>query len=127
MDASAMLAYLQGEPGHLEVGKALTHAADNEPLLMSAVNWGEVVYILNRVVGSEKAQEAMSVVASFPIDIVPADQAAAEKASEFKSSKKLAYADGFAAALTHFSEGELLTADRDFESVKKDIKVRLIR
>lgn len=127
MDASALLAYLQGETGHEAVGKALAHAAEEEPLLMSAVNWGEVAYVLTKAIGGGEADRTLQTLATFPIDVVPADQKTAELAATFKSSGRLAYADCFAAALAQLSGAQLLTADRDFESVKKEIKLQIIR
>ncbi len=128
LDASALLAYLRREPGYGEVVKALDLAyTEDDTLLISAVNWGEVSYVMERDMGAEKARLILQATASFPIDIVPADKESSESAAEFKSSGKLAYADGFAAALAQFSGGELLTADRDFESVRGQIKVRFIR
>jgi ribonuclease VapC len=127
LDASALLAYLQGEAGHEVVGKALAHAAEGEPLLMSAVNWGEVAYILTKAVGTDETGRTLRTLATFPIDIVPADQKTAELAAAFKSAGKLAYADCFAAALAQLSGAQLLTADQDFESVKKEIHLQIIR
>lgn len=127
LDASAILAYLRREPGHSEVSKALAHAAGNQPLLISAVNWGEIVYVLNKAIGIQETQSTTRVLDTFPIDIVPADRQTSEIAASYKSAGRLAYADSFAAALTELSNGELLTADKDFESVKKLIKIRLIR
>lgn len=127
LDASALLVYLQAETGHEFVSKALTQAAEGEPLLMSAVNWGEVCYILTKSVGADETRRALAMLGAFPIDVVPADQKTAEIAAHFKSSGKLAYADCFAAALTQLSGARLITADLDFGSVDQEIKVQFIR
>ena len=104
--------------------QVLAQAADAEdPLLISAVNWGEIVYMLRQKAGKIGPDEAAALINSFPIDVVPADRIAAEKASAYKIAGLLSYADSFAAALTHEAQGELLTADRGFETVKDRIKI----
>ena len=124
LDASALVSYVEREKGHGLVAAALKEALENEdPLLMSAVNWGEAVYVLQRHFGAAKAQEVVSMVGAFPIDVVPVDKAFAEQAAAFKAAGKLNYADGFAAALAESSGGELLTSDRDFEAVKDRIRI----
>jgi predicted nucleic acid-binding protein len=128
LDASALVAYLGEERGCAVVSDALTRAAEHEePLLISAVNWGEAHYVVTGKRGAEMANQIMEALASFPIDVVPVDKTFAEQAAEFKADKKLSYADGFAAALAQSSGGELLTCDKDFESVAKTIKIVWVR
>ncbi len=124
LDASALLAYLRREKGYGTVASALEEAFEKEnSLLISSVNWGEVVYVLHQHVGAEKALQSVSLAESFPIDIVPVDKVFAERAAAFKAAGKLSYADSFAAALAQFSGGELLTCDRGFEKVKDQIHI----
>lgn len=127
LDASALLIYLRKQRGYEKVAKSLAHAYDSqEPLFISAVTWGEVVYILIRTDGADRAKKTVDDLLTFPIDIVPVDRETAERAARYKAERKLGYADSFAAALAHFSSGELLTSDRGFEAVARDIRISWI-
>ena len=124
LDASALIAYLEKEPGYEKVKEALSKAAETQKkLLMSTVNWGEVYYILVRHYGLEKADETLRLIETFPMELVPADEESAKQAALYKALKKLPYADSFAASLTKIRKGELLTTDKEFKSVEHDIKI----
>jgi ribonuclease VapC len=45
------------------------------------------------------------------------------EAARIKVTKRMAYADCFAAALARLKKGELYTGDPEFKAVEKDIKV----
>ena len=127
LDASALMAYLEKEPGYEKVKEALSTAAQTgKYLLMSAVNWGEVYYILVRDHDIEKAEEISRLIETFPIELVPADKEIARQAALYKALKKLPYADSFAAALAKTVKGDLFTADKDFKVVEHDIKITWI-
>lgn len=125
LDASALVAFAYREKGYVTVAQAMSRAsATDEPLLISAVNWGEALYILARDMSKEQLDESLRIMTSgLPVDVVPVDREFAEAAAKYKMRRKLSYADSFAAALTSFSKGELLTSDRDFESVSREIKI----
>ena len=123
LDASALIAYLEKEEGYEKVKDALSKAAETEKkLLMSAVNWGEVYYILVRHYDLEKAEEIARLIETFPVELVPADRELTKQAALYKALKKLPYADSFAAALTKIRKGELLTADKEFRWWKLILK-----
>ena len=124
LDASALMAYLEKEPGYEKVKEVFIQAAESERrALMSVVNWGEVYYVLIKSHGLQKAQEIMSFIETFPIDIVDADKEMAAQAARYKSQKKLAYADSYAAALAKLRKADLLTADKEFHLVERDVKI----
>jgi predicted nucleic acid-binding protein len=124
LDASALIAFFEREAGYEKVKKAMLDAVEQgRDLLMSVVNWGEVYYFLIRRYGIEKADQAMMLIGTFPIDIVPADEAVTHQASLYKALQKLPYADSFAAALSKIHNAELLTGDKEFQLVEKDIRI----
>lgn len=124
LDSYAVFVYLQKESGYEKVRDALSHAADTgKNLLMTSVNWGEVYYIIKREEGDSKAEEVIQILESFPIDVVAVDQTLAKLAGSFKASKKMSYADCFAAALAKIKKAELLTGDKEFKEVEKEIKI----
>jgi predicted nucleic acid-binding protein len=124
LDASALLVYLEKQRGYQKVKEAFTQAAEKGVnLLMSVVNWGEVYYILIRDFGINESEKIMNLIDSFPIDVISPDKELTQTAALYKATKKLPYADSFAAALAKHRKIDLLTADREFQSVQHDIKI----
>ena len=124
LDASALTAYLEKEPGYEKVRDILSVAAqNNKKLLMNVVNWGEVYYILMKDHGLEKAEEIIQIVETFPIECISPDKELTRQAAWFKAVKKLPYADSHAAALAKVCKADLLTADKDLKLVEGDIKI----
>lgn len=127
LDSWAILCYLQREPGHEAVVDLLEKAsAESKPLLMSVVNWGEVIYRIIQLRGEARANEVEGIIRSFPIEIVDADKDATREAARFKSKHRMSYADCFAAALAKVKKAELVTGDPEFKQVEGDIKVRWV-
>jgi len=95
----------------------------SKPLLMCVINWGEVYYQVARQFGDQKAQEIEQLIQTLPIMVVEADKDLTREAARIKVTKRMAYADCFAAALARLKKGELYTGDPEFKAVEKDIKV----
>lgn len=124
LDSYAIIGFLEGEPFAKKVEDALTAASHGSvKLFMSQVNWGEVLYIFRREGGPEAASEALKALDTLPMQVVPTDRAMALKAAEYKATRKMSYADCFAAALAHREKAELLTGDKEFREVEDEIKV----
>jgi predicted nucleic acid-binding protein len=109
LDASALLTMFFGEEG-MEEMRTLFHKAStaDKPLLISAINWAEV---LNRVTRWEGAA-----------GLGAAKELAASGAA-YKAADRLGLADAFAAALAKIRKADLVTADREFKSVDGEIKI----
>jgi predicted nucleic acid-binding protein len=125
LDAHALMVYSKREPGY-EVVRALFAAAarrDRE-VLMCCVNVGEALYMTWRKGGPEKYAEVLAVLPELPIQIVDADMALATEAARFKATRKMSYADCFAAALAKLRGGEVVTGDPEFAAVEDEVKVR---
>ncbi len=127
LDAYALMAYFEKESGYEQVQTLLERAAGGAPLLLSAVNWGEVYYITLREHGHKAAEEVANVVATFPIEVVPADLSIARQAAMYKAAHKMSYADCFAAALAKQRKAVLVTGDREFKSLEADIRITWIQ
>jgi len=93
---------------------------------MTSVNYGEVLYIVLRECGPQKADEIDRAIRTLPIDIVDVDIQIAKEAAQIKARFKLSYADCFAAALAKLRKGELLTGDGEFDQLKELIKIQWI-
>ena len=125
LDSWALICYLEQEPGYEVMVDILEKAsAQSRPLLMSVVNWGEIVYRVIQRYGDEKAAEVEHLIKSFPIIIVDADQDITREAARFKAAHKMSYADCFAAALAKTRKAELVTGDKEFKQVEGEIKIR---
>ena len=124
LDASALLAYLEKEPGWEKVKETFIESAKTEKLmLMSVVNWGEVFYILIRDYGLEEARKIIFQIDNFPIELIPADRELAMQAAILKSTKKLGYMDSFAAALALQKKANLLTKDQECKSLSDTLDI----
>ena len=124
LDRYSLIAYIEGEAGKDTMINIFRSARDSgKPLFLSVVNWGEVYYITLREAGKERADEVADLISTLPIQIVSADLELAKQAAVFKSSKKMSYADCFAAALAKHRRVELVTGDKEFKQVEGEIKV----
>ena len=124
LDASALMVYLEKEPGYEKVKDLFIKSAESDKkLLMTAVNVGEVYYVLAKNHGLKEAEEILHLIHTFPIEIVPIDLTLAKQAALFKATKKLPFVDSFAAALAKLRKGELVTSDKDFKAVEGEIKI----
>jgi predicted nucleic acid-binding protein len=124
LDSWALLCYLEEEPGYEKIIQLFDKAAElSEPLLMSVINWGEVYYQVARRYGEPRAQEIERLIQSFPVAVIDADRELTREAARLKASKRLAYADCFAAALAKLRKAELYTGDPEFKGIEKEVKV----
>jgi ribonuclease VapC len=122
LDASAVLAYVNGEPGAEIVASVIGDA------LVSAVNLAEIVTKLVARTGSLALARTTLGIATF--DVVDFDRALAERAGEFVSStrpKGLSLGDRACLALAERQGLPVLTADRAWASLKVGIDIRPIR
>jgi len=124
LDSYAILAYIKGEQGARQMIEVYRSARESgHPLLLSTVNWGEVFYIILRSAGREQANDAAALISTLPIEIIPADLELARQAAVFKATKKMSYADCFAAALAKWRKAELVTGDKEFKQVEGEVKI----
>lgn len=124
LDASALLALLFDEPGAGTVESLMHRASEmDQPILMSAINWAEVCYRVERRLGHNALVQAREFATNTPVAVVPADRELAESAAAYKTAGQLGLADAFAAALARSRKAEFVTADLEFKSVGKEIKV----
>jgi predicted nucleic acid-binding protein len=124
LDASALLAMFFAEPG-METMRELFHKASeaDRPVFISAVNWAEVLYKMERKHGKAGYETARQFERTTPLEAVPVDRELAEAAALLKNAHGLGLADAFAAALAKSKKAELVTADHEFKSVEKEIKI----
>lgn len=119
LDANALVGLFEDRAGIAGTVERLLHDAllRELPLLMSAVNWGEVFYTEWRYRGEAQAREAEERLRELPIAIIGVDQDRATRAAALKQKHNLGYADAFAAELALERDAWLVTADPEFSKV----------
>jgi len=127
LDAHALMVLFNDEPGADEIEKILIKAETGSPkLLMSVVNWGEIYYSILRGASQEMAEAKAHEIAGMQIELVPVDADDLElvrQAAAFKATRKMSYTDCFAAALAKIKNAELITGDREFKKLARDVKI----
>jgi len=130
LDSWALMAFFMDQPAAEEVEKLLLKAAeDKHKLLLSVINWGEIYYSVMRADSQEIAEQKVGEILSLPIELVPIseDLEIVRQAAIFKASKKMSYADCFAAALAKIKNAELITGDGEFKEVEGEIKINWLK
>jgi predicted nucleic acid-binding protein len=125
LDANALIGLFEDRRGTAGKVEQLLQRAflDDEPLLISAVNWGEVFYIEWRYHGEAKAREAEARLRELPITVVSVDQVRASRSGAIKQKHSLGYADAFAAELAIERKAWLVTADPEFLKLGNELQV----
>jgi predicted nucleic acid-binding protein len=124
LDANAVIGFLEERSGTVARMRHLLEASRRDaPLLMSAINWGEVFYIIWRRHGEAKARQTEAQLQQLPIAVISADRDRATRAAALKDRHGLGYADSFAAELAIERGAWLVTADPEFEKVGKELSL----
>ena len=124
LDSNALLAYFEGEEAGLKVRDILKEAAEQDrELWLCVVNWGEVLYVIERRAGKGKRDEIDRLMHQMHLRIIDVDQDLTRQAAAYKAKGGIAYADCFAAALAKSKKAELVTGDREFKEVESQISI----
>jgi predicted nucleic acid-binding protein len=131
LDSWALIAFFEDEPAAEHVEQLLVKAESGvHKLFLCVVNWGEIYYSTMRDVSREAAEQIAKEMSGLTIEIVGVDDKNLElvrQAAVYKATRKISYADAFAAALAKIKNAELITGDREFEQVEDDIKIGWLR
>ena len=125
LDANALIGFFEDREGTAGKIERLVDEALRQdlPLLMSAVNWGEVFYTEWRYRGEARAWEAEKNLLEMPIAVIAVDRERASRAGALKQKHGLGYADAFAAELAIERGAWLVTADSEFQKVGKALSL----
>lgn len=127
LDSWALIAFFEDEPAAEPVEDLLVKAeAGIHQLLLCVVNWGEIYYTTMREISRSAAEEQVRELAGLPIELVGVGESNLElvrAAAVYKATRKLSYADAFAAALAKIRNADLVTGDREFREVEDEIKI----
>lgn len=124
LDSYALIAYLNKESGYNKVVELFEQCVEKDVYaLMCVVNIGEVYYHALRVGGEKKGKLFLEILKALPIEIVEANINLTLQAAEYKAYNKISYADAFAAALAKIKKASLVTGDKEFKVLEKEIKI----
>ena len=125
LDTNALIAFFEDRRGRAQKIRHLLSEAVRQdvPLLMSAVNWGEVFYIAWRRHGEAKAWEADATLQEMPVTVISVDRERASRAGALKQKYGLGYADACAAELAIERGAWLVTPDPEFSKLGKALAV----
>lgn len=123
LDAFALLALFQNEPGADRVTEVLERGRTGASVAVAAVNFAEVLYRLERKHGEHGASNAQAVVIASGIDIVPCDAALGIRAARHKARNPISLADCFAVALAEQTRATVVTGDADFQRFESVVSV----
>jgi len=127
LDSHALITYLEGETGDEQVMELLEQAAGGKcELLMSVVNLGEVLYIVERERGLHQVHKTLARIDELAIGVIHADRHLTFAAAHLKAQHPVAYADCFAAAMAKLYEAELVTGDKEFKILEHEVKIAWI-
>lgn len=125
LDSFALLAYLENEVGAPLVQDILTKARQGaSQVLISLINYGECIYIVERERGLPQTQAMIGMVDQLPITIVDVDRNQVLAAAHLKAHFPISYADAFAVSLAQQRQAILLTGDPEFNKVQHLITVQ---
>jgi predicted nucleic acid-binding protein len=94
---------------------------------MSIINLGEVLYNMERNYGLNKAHEALTVIQSLPIEILPADNQTVFAAAHIKANHPISYADAFVIIAAQKFDGIVMTGDPEFQDVTELAKIEWLK
>jgi predicted nucleic acid-binding protein len=115
-DSLPLLRFFRRQPGWEYIDTLLEEGiATSTRHLMSAINWGEVYYILLQTEGPKVARGVERRIQRSAIEIILPTLDQVRLAAEMKAKGGISYADCFAGALALERELPVLTADPEFK------------
>ena len=124
LDASAVLAFLQEEPGHDTVQQAL----QSQPCLVSAANQAEIVAkLLDRSVAPADVQAILADLAYAVVDITAEDGSQAGFLRAATRRHGLSLGDRLCLATAARLNAPVLTADREWLALGLPLDIRCLR
>jgi PIN domain nuclease of toxin-antitoxin system len=127
LDACALIAFLNKEPGMDVVREILLRALEDEvSITMNKLNLLEVYYDVYRRCGEGAATDMLEMVAGTPIDIIhEISDAVFKEAGRLKASYRISLADSMALAEASISGSSLLTSDHhEFDIIEKSESIK---
>jgi ribonuclease VapC len=123
-DSFALLRFFYREPGAEKVQELLKAASKNEvPRLISAINVGELIYIIQRRSGEQAKLQMFVKLKNLDFTILPCPNELIFRAAELKARFAMSYADTFAIASAIEHGATIVTGDPEFRQVEHLVKI----
>ncbi len=123
LDTSALLAFIENEPGGEDVEKFLLDAVECKiQLIISAVSTIELYYISLREQGARIANKRLKLIDSLPIKQQSLHPDTAKIIGEIKARKAMSFADCCVAGLAKIQKAIIVHKDPEFEQMKDELK-----
>jgi len=127
LDAFALMAYLYGEPA-AQVRDLLNDGKKGKcHIRISIINLGEVLYNMERNHGLAKAHEALTIIQSLPIEVLPADNQAVFAAAHIIANYPISYADAFVVVAAQKLNGGIMTGDPEFQDITELARIEWLK
>lgn len=118
MDSWGILALVRNEEPAAAVRRLLLEADSGSlKLIMSWVNAGEVYYMLCRKQSVQVAETFLEELPTLPIQLVLPTADDFISAARLKATRRISYADGFAAALAIHHQAPVVTGDPELREM----------
>ena len=127
LDSYAVLAHLYDEPASTRVREILRDSERGEPVYLSTINLGEILYITERGKGVDAASRALGAIDQLALTQVDATRSRALTAARIKARVPISYADAFAVSTALEFDCHVVTGDPEFESVTDLIDIEWLR
>lgn len=106
------------------VEELLNQAENGEVVLyMNIINLGEVFYRICRIASAKKAENIVSKIRLLPIRLVSVSDVTVMEAAKIKGKYPVSYADAFAIVTGVQTGSTIVTADPEYKSVSKLVKI----
>ena len=127
-DSWALLAWLLDQPAaaHIETLLQQADQGGDIQIAMSWVNVGEVYYMASRKLDATRAEEFLKRLPSLPIRLVLPRDEDIIAAAKLKATRRISYADAFAAALAQSQGAALVTGDPELQAMSDVVMVEWI-
>jgi predicted nucleic acid-binding protein len=128
LDSYAIISYLNDEKGAESVSDIFTDCVRHGVQAgVSIVNYGEVLYHALRLGGKDKEYEMIELMKLLPLSMLGIDFALTRQAASYKAFNRISYAGAFAAATARIHNLILVTGDKEFKQLEKEIEIKWIR
>lgn len=125
LDSYAILALVEDEPGAQVVAEILSD--EGTELYLSAVNLGEVYYIISRKRGERAAEEVVrGVMDEEMVAIVEVSWPRAREAARIKAKGRLSYADAFVLGLALELKAPVVTGDPEIQAIAESLGTEIV-
>lgn len=128
LDAFALIAYLEDEPGAERIDKVFQEVEDNKAhVFLSIINLGEVIYNTERRYGLAKAQDTLALIQRLPIGVLPADNQTVLAAAHIKANYPISYSDAFVVVAAQKLNGTIMTGDPEFQDITELARIEWLK